>query len=468
MQGQSRLAPAVRDVGAHRPRAIAGEVRPQSVAEVSALVRCAAADGRRLFPYSTGRNWGMGSGVPATDENIVVDLGGMNRIRSLDLENGFAVVEPGVTQAQLAEELRETPWLLNVTASCADTSVLGNALERGDGSVRSRVHDVVGLEAVMPDGSVITTGGLDTWGRYRGRVAGPDLTGAFVQHNLGIVTAMAIALVPRPQAFGLVWARIPRDQAERAVSAMGAFLRRGNPAEGLIRVRELALVPSRGEWTLPAGVDPELFTIVGPLIGSGETVRLAEELLRKALLEVEGAENLQVLDATAIRPDDPLYNRALMAQGIPTCTGVHRALGVGSCEQVDSGRMGFLALLPQLPMDARSTENILQVLRASVEVNGTAGLLEWNLVSRNLANGVLQIFFDRDVPDAPARAHRLRQEAGGLLRGYGCVIYRSDIDNSAADVYAQSSPGTLSMLHRLKGAFDPGGVISPGRYSISA
>jgi len=466
MQGQSRLASEAHDVGAHRPRLIAGVARPQNVAEVRDIIKRAAVEQRRVYPLSTGRNWGMGSGVPATDENVVIDLSGLNRIRSLDLDNGFAVVEPGVTQAQLADELRETPWLLNVTASCADTSVLGNALERGDGSVRSRVHDVAGLEAVLPDGSVVTTGGLDTWGRYRGRVAGPDLTGAFVQHNLGVVTAMAIALVPRPQAFGLVHGRMPADQITRAVEAMGAFMRRGNPAEGLLRVRELSLAPSRGDWLLPQGVDTGLFTILGPLLGSGETVRLAEELLRKALLEVEGAEDLRVLDATAVMPEDPLYPRALMAQGIPTCGGVHRALGVTSCEQIDAGRIGFLALLPQLPMDKRSTENILRVLQASVECNGTAAMLEWNLVSRNLSNGVIQIFFDRDTPDAARRAHQLRQDCNVLLRGYGCVIYRSDIDNAAADVYAQSSTGTLSMLHRLKTALDPDGLVSPGRYSV--
>ncbi|MEU4575703.1 FAD-binding oxidoreductase [Nonomuraea sp. ATR24] len=465
MQGQTRLASAARDVGAHRPRVIAGVARPQSVTEVRAVVRRAAADGHRIYPISTGRNWGMGSGVPSTDDNVVVDLSGLDRIRSLDLDNGFAVVEPGVTQAQLAAELRDTPWLLNVTASCADTSVLGNALERGDGSVRSRIQDVAGIEAVMPDGSLVHTGGLDTWGRYRGRVAGPDLTGAFVQSNLGIVTAMAIALVPRPASFGLVHGRIPRDQVGRAVGALGTFLRRGNPAEGLLRVRDIALVPSRGGWTVPDGVDPELFTIVGPLLGSGETVQLAEELLRKALLEVEGAEGLRVLDATAVMPDDPLYPRALMAQGIPTCRGVHKALGVTSCDQIDTGKMGFLALLPQLPMESRSTDNILQVLRAAVECNGTAAMLEWNLISRNLANGVIQIFFDRDDADAVSRAHRLRQDAGGLLRGHGCAIYRSDIDNSAADLYAQSTPDTLGMLRRLKTAMDPYGLVSPGRYS---
>jgi 4-cresol dehydrogenase (hydroxylating) len=465
MQGHTRLTSAVRDVGAHRARMIAGVARPQNVDEVRAVVRRAAVEGRHLYPLSTGRNWGMGSGVPAKDENVVVDLSGMNRIRSLDLENGFAVVEPGVTQRQLADELRDTDWMLNVTSSCADSSVVGNALERGDGSIRSRVHDLAGIEAVLADGSLVSTGGLDQWGRYRGHVAGPDLTGAFVQHNLGIVTAGVISLVPRPQAIGLVHARIPRDQAARAVGAVGAFLRHGNPADGLLRVRELALTPSRGGWMLPTGVDPEHLAIVGPLLGSGETVRLAEDLLRKHLVDVEGAEGLRVLDAAAVEPGDPLYARALMAQGIPTCLSVHNALGVSSCDDVDGGSIGFLALLPKLPMDETANENLLTVLRAAVECNGTAAMMEWNMVSRNLANGVIQIFFDRTVPDAPARAHRLRQDANGLLRGYGCPIYRSDIDNAAADVYAQSSTATLAMLYRLKGALDPYGLIAPGRYS---
>src|SRR5690606_41167787 len=127
----------------------------------------------------------------------------------------------------------------------------------------------------LADGSLVGTGGVDPWGRYRGHVAGPDLTGAFVQHNLGIVTAGVISLVPRPQAIGLVHARIPRDQAARAVGAVGAFLRHGNPADGLLRVRELALTPSRGRWMLPTGVDPEHLAIVGPVLGSAQTVRLA-------------------------------------------------------------------------------------------------------------------------------------------------------------------------------------------------
>ncbi|MFC5829778.1 FAD-binding oxidoreductase [Nonomuraea insulae] len=464
MQDLSRPELRSRDVGGHQPRTVAGIETPRTLDEVRALVRQAMAAKLRLYPISTGRNWGMGSAMPITDDNLVVDLGGMNRVRSLDLEAGFAVIEPGVTQRQLAAVLRDTPWMLNVTASCADTSVVGNALDRGDGCIRSRVHDLAGLEAVLADGSVVTTGGLDPAGRYHGRVAGPDLTPAFVQHNLGIVTAMAVSLVPRPQTIGLVHGRMPRDQVGVALGAVSGFLRGGNPADGLLRVRELSLAPSGGDWMLPAGVDPSLFTILGPLMGSDATVELAEELLRKALIEVEGAEALRVMDAAEVGPDDPLYSRALMAQGIPTCRGVHNALGVTSCAQIDEGAMGFLALLPLMPMHARKTDQLLAALQTAVDAHSTALMVEWNLVGKHLANGVIQIFFDRGTPDAAHRAHQLRNDGNCLLRGNGCAIYRSDIDHAAADVWSETSTAGLGMLHRLKTALDPDGLLSPGRY----
>ncbi|MEW9550799.1 FAD-binding oxidoreductase [Nonomuraea sp. NPDC050783] len=464
MQELTRVELMPRDVGGHQPRSIAGTESPRTLDQVRALVRAAAADRCRLYPISTGRNWGMGSAMPVTDDNVVVDLSGMDRIRGIDLEAGFAVIEPGVTQRRLAEALRGSPWMLNVTNSCADTSVVGNALDRGDGTFRSRVHDVAGLEAVLADGSVVTTGGLDPAGRYHGRVAGPDLTPAFVQHNLGIVTAMAIALVPRPEAIGMVYGRMPRHQAAVALDAVASFVRRGNPADGMLRVRELALTPSHGDWTLPAGVDLDSFAVMGPLLGSAAAVELAEELLRKALSEVEGSEELRVMDPAEVKPGDPLHPRALMSQGIPTCLGVRRALGVTSCDRIDDGGLGFLALMPLMPTDARRTARILDALQTAVDAHTTALMAEWNVVGRHQANGVVQIFFDRRSADGPHRAHQLRNDGNCLLRGHGCAIYRSDIDHAAADVWSETSTASLGMLHRLKTALDPEGLLSPGRY----
>src|SRR6218665_1439349 len=55
-------------------------VRPSTRAEVQACVRVAGAHGIPLYPVSSGLNWGYGSRVPASDRNVILDLGRMTRI----------------------------------------------------------------------------------------------------------------------------------------------------------------------------------------------------------------------------------------------------------------------------------------------------------------------------------------------------------------------------------------------------
>ncbi|MGW2222875.1 hypothetical protein ACWCSD_48445 [Nonomuraea sp. NPDC001684] len=143
---------------------------------------------------------------------------------------------------------------------------------------------------------------------------------------------------------------------------------------------------------------------------------------------------------------------------------MRNALGVTSCDQIDAGGMGFLVLLPLMPLHATKTERILDALQTAVDTHRIALMVEWNLVSPHMANAVIQIFFDRADADAAHRAHQLRNDASCLLRGNGCAIYRSDIDHAAADVWSETSTASLGMLHRLKTALDPDGLLSPGRY----
>src|ERR1700754_1806935 len=164
------------DAGVHRQREIACMVSTIDLRDVREAIREAVAHNRTIYPVSTGRNWGMGSAIPIASGCTVVDLSGMRRIRTLDIIAGYAVIEPGVTQGQLAGALEQTPWIVNVTSSCADISFIGNKLERGYGALGPRTNDVLGIEIVLPNGDVVTTGGLDRHGRYSGRVAGPDLT----------------------------------------------------------------------------------------------------------------------------------------------------------------------------------------------------------------------------------------------------------------------------------------------------
>src|SRR5690242_4470953 len=109
-----------------RSRDIAAVLAPKSVDEVRELIQTHT----YLHPFSTGRNWGLGSREPAQDGVVAFDLGGLDTVRDLDIAAGWAVVEPGVTQAQLAGLLEGTGRMLNITASSAHTSVIGNALDR--------------------------------------------------------------------------------------------------------------------------------------------------------------------------------------------------------------------------------------------------------------------------------------------------------------------------------------------------
>src|SRR5690606_6189079 len=180
------------DMGEFRRRGVAGVLRPRRVEDVVVIVAVARECGARIYPVSTGKNWGLGSKQPVSDGCFLVDTSGLDRIRQLDVERGIAVIEPGVTQAQLVDATASTPWVVNLTGSCAATSVLGNALDRGVGNLRQRTDDLLGLEVVTGSGSLIRCGSF--WSKrdeafYYRHGVGPDLVPLFCQSNLGIVTA---------------------------------------------------------------------------------------------------------------------------------------------------------------------------------------------------------------------------------------------------------------------------------------
>src|SRR5262245_20891888 len=118
------LADTLKDVGEFRRRRVAALLRPHTPEQVQAIVVAAVAstcdDPLPLYPFSTGRNWGLGSRQPTTDDCALLDLGRLQRVRDLNLERGFAVIEPGVSQRQLSRLLEGTPWMLNVTGACAE------------------------------------------------------------------------------------------------------------------------------------------------------------------------------------------------------------------------------------------------------------------------------------------------------------------------------------------------------------
>ena len=162
-------------------------LRPANRGEVQECLRVAHRFQVPIYPVSRGKNWGLGSRVPARDNCVLLELDRLNRILEFDETLAYITVEPGVTFRQASDFLRskETNLFLSVIGGHPEASLIGNALERGDGvgPYGERISQACALEVVLPDGECIHTG----FDRFReskvGRVSrwggAPCWTGCF-------------------------------------------------------------------------------------------------------------------------------------------------------------------------------------------------------------------------------------------------------------------------------------------------
>jgi 4-cresol dehydrogenase (hydroxylating) flavoprotein subunit len=81
--------------------------RPASRDQMQEVVRIAGCHRQPKYPVSTGKNWGCGSRVPVRDGCTLVELSRMNRITDFDKALGYVTVQPGVTQVDLWNFLKD-------------------------------------------------------------------------------------------------------------------------------------------------------------------------------------------------------------------------------------------------------------------------------------------------------------------------------------------------------------------------
>ncbi|MBD1545432.1 FAD-binding oxidoreductase [Roseibium aggregatum] len=177
-------------------------VRPANTDEVSAIVRLCAASEVAIVPQG-GRTGLCGGGVPiAGQPSVILSLTRMNAIRSLDSEGRTVVAEAGVVLETLHERALEHglifPLMFGAKGSC---TIGGNLSTNAGGSNVVRYGNTrelcLGIEAVLPDGSVINalTG-------LRKDNTGYDLKDLLIgaEGTLGIITAAVFKLFPDPAA----------------------------------------------------------------------------------------------------------------------------------------------------------------------------------------------------------------------------------------------------------------------------
>jgi 4-cresol dehydrogenase (hydroxylating) len=446
------------NVGMFRSRSVLGIVRPRTPEQAREVVR--TFDG---FPsacglqaVSTGRNWGLGSREPAFDDVVTLDLGDLDEIRVLDLERGFAVIDPAVTQGRLAARLTGTNRMINVTNSASNTSVVGNALERGVGFRAQRVDDLLGLEVVLPDGELVRVGWwpdpeLPTPAYPHG--LGPGLLPLFVQSDLGIVTGAVVRLLPRPERQRVIRVRFPGDRLVDAVDAIRGWLVAGL-VDAVPKLYDDAATARYG-GTAPAG------EFVAHLCVDG-TERTIDALVGLLVTEVEATGAFTAVDS-AEEPAD-LVARDVVANyaGDPTQNdAVFAATFDTAPEALDDSGHGWLFFLPLVPFtgaDVAAANRLKEQVAAETGVRFGSVL---HGLSTEYADFVLSVRFG---PEERDRVHTALDRAHELYVAAGYLPYRLDVDHAAWTDRVAPDAAARDLALRLKRLLDPHDTIAPGRY----
>lgn len=436
------IAPWLTDWRGRFHGAAAAILAPANTTEVAAITALCANHGVPLVPQGGNTSMVGGATPPPDGSALILSLRRMNRIRSLDTASNIVVAEAGVILSTLhdaaAAQGRRFPLSLGAKGSATigglvSTNAGGTQVLRF-GTMRSLV---LGVEAVLPDGSI-----YDRLAALKKDNRGYDLDQLLVgaEGTLGIVTAATLRLVPAITDRAVAWVGI--DHPATALKLLRLMESKSDnriesfeilPAESLDAV--LAHVPGtrpplsgRHPWHL-------LIEYVGADAGEALAGLLQTDLIEDATISVSEA---QAEAFWRIRDSISDAERA-------TGPAMQHDISV----PVDT--------MPAFMVDAAQ---VLEAAFPGVHASAFGHLGDGNVHFHVRAPaGVEAVAWRRDVGEVASRmVHDLVTEAGGSISAeHGIGQMKRD------ELIRLSSPAHIATLRAIKHALDPKNIMNPGK-----
>lgn len=195
-------------------------VFPTSAEEVVAIVKACNAAGVPFVPRGAGTS--LAGGCLPVGGGVMIALTRMKRILEVNLRDRYAVVEPGLVNVHLTQQLKGTGYHYAPDPSSQGACTIGGNFATNSGGPHTlkygvTVNHVLGAEVVLPDGTLVELGGPveDS--------PGYDLTGLFVgsEGTLGVCTKVTVRLTRDPAAYRTLLGVFETvDDATQAISAI--------------------------------------------------------------------------------------------------------------------------------------------------------------------------------------------------------------------------------------------------------
>ena len=414
-------------------------VLPATTAQVAAVLRLASAGRLPVVPRGAGT--GLSGGALPVAGGIVLSLERMDRLRDIDERDQVAEVEAGVVLGDLQREVERRGLFYPPDPASRDSCRIGGNLAEDSAGPRSCKYGttrrwVLGLEAVLADGSVIHPGS-----RSRKDATGYSLTQLLVgsEGTLAVLTAATLRLIARPRA--TLTAILPFPALTAAAAAVERIFTEGlDPAACELAERAALDAVARLE-PLPEALAASAAMLLVELDGDD-----GEALLERAA-------RLDAL-ARSLGGGDALV--ATDAAGQRRLWQVRRRIGE-AVKQLSVYKEAD-AVVPR----SRLVE-LVEAARGAAARHGLTAVLYGHAGDGNLHVNLLRgelaaADWERRRDAAEEELFRAVVGLGGRISGEHGIGW-----TQRRLLPLALSPAELSLQRRLKQAFDPLGILNPGK-----